>query len=124
MKQAAATTMLSCVCLIGSAVILDGGQLLTVRVLPKVATAPANLWITATVEADERNRSLEISAQSDDFVRSSEVQLDGRDAQRVYDFNFPGVPRGNYEVTGTLMGIDGKRAVVTRVVMVVSGLGR
>src|SRR5215831_4484632 len=104
MKKAAATTMLSCVCLIGSAMTLDGGQLLTVRVLPKVATAPANLWITAFVEADERNRSLQISAQSDDFVRTSEVQLEGRDAQRVFDFKFPNVPRGKYEVTGTLIG--------------------
>src|SRR5215813_2203187 len=120
MKQAAATTMLSCACLIGSALTLDGGQLLTVRVLPKVATAPANLWITATVEADERNRSLEIRAQSDEFARSSEVQLEGRDAQRVFDFKFPGVPRGNYEVTGTLMGAGGKRATAMRVVMVVS----
>jgi len=117
------TIMLSAVLMCATAP-LESQQLMTLKVSPAVASEPADLSITVTIEADDRNRALEVSALSDGFVRSSEVQLDGRDAQRVWDFEFRAVPRGNYQVVGTLIGVDGKRAEVTRVAMVISPFAR
>lgn len=118
--QNRATTTLLVFASLALAVPLAGSQELNVRVTPVMAREPAALRIQAVIEADDRNRSLEITARSIDYVRSSQIQLDGRDAQRVWDVEFRDVPHGNYEVTATLMGSEGKRAAVTKVVMVLS----
>ena len=124
MGKPAMTAVFLRVCSIGAALPLDGGEPLTVRVSPTIAHEPAVLRVVAIVEADDRNRSLEVTAQSDGYLRSSQIQLEGHDARRVWDFEFKDVPRGNYEVTATLAGVDGRRAAVTRVAMVVSRLAR
>ena len=124
MGQRATTALFLCGSLVGAVMPLDGGQPLTVRVTPAVAAEPAVLRVVAVVEADDRNRGLEITAQSDGYLRSSQIELEGHDAQRVWDFEFRDVPRGNYQVTAILTGTGGRRAAVTRVVMVVSRLPR
>lgn len=124
MAKRATTLMLSCACLISAALPLDGGQPLSVRVTPAMAPEPAIVMVTALVEADDRNRSLEIIASSDDYYRSSQVQLEGRGARRTFDFEFHDIPQGRYEVTGTLTGTDGRRVEVTRVFVVVGHGGR
>jgi len=120
MHTPATTTFLLYACLIATVVTLDGSQALSVRVTPAVTREPAALKIQAVVEADDRNRSLEVVAQSDGYIRSSQIQLDGRDAQRVWQIEFRDVPHGNYEVTATLMGSEGRRATVSKVVTVLS----
>ena len=124
MGTRATMALFLCGCLVGAVMPLDGGQALTVRVSPAVAAEPAVLKVIAVVEADDRNRSLEITAQSDGYLRRSQIQLEGQDAQRAWDVEFRDVPRGNYQVTAILTGIGGRRAAVTRVVMVVSRLPR
>lgn len=124
MGTRATIALILCGCLVGSAIPLDAGEPLSVRVSPAVAAEPAVLKVIAVVEADDRNRSLEITAESDRYLRSSQIQLEGQDAQRVWDFEFRDVPRGNYQVTAILSGTGGRRAAVTRVVMVVSRLAR
>ena len=103
---------------------LDAGEPLTVRVSPAVAAEPAVLKVVAVVELDDRNRFLEITAQSDNYLRRSQIQIEGQDAPRVWDVEFRDVPRGQYQVTATLTGTGGRRAAVSRVVMVVSRLPR
>lgn len=107
-----------CACLAGAAARLDGSQALAVRVTPTMAREPASVKVLAVIEADDRNRSLEIIARSSDYFRSSLIQLDGHDTQRVWEIEFRDVPQGNYEVTGILTGTEGRRAAVTRVVVV------
>jgi hypothetical protein len=124
MANSAATLLFSCACLIGASAPLDGSQPLSVRVTPAMAPEPAAVMVTVLVEADDRNRSLEISASSDDYFRSSQVQLEGRGARRVFDFQFHDIPSGQYEVTGTLTGTDGRRIEVTRVFVVLSRRAR
>jgi len=124
MGTRATTAVFLCGCLVGTVMPLDGGEPLSVRVSPAVAAEPAVLRVVAVVEADDRNRSLEITAQSDDYLRRSEIQLEGSGARRVWDFEFRDVPRGNYQVSAILAGTGGRRAAVTRVVMVVSRLPR
>ena len=59
---------------------LGAGERMTMKVSPAVAFAPANLIVRATVDADADNRAIEIVAESTDFYRSSEIQLDGDQA--------------------------------------------
>jgi len=101
-------------------------ELLAIRVSPAVSYAPANLVVRTIIEPDASNRAVEIVADSDQFYRSSVVQLDGERAARTSVFEFRGLPPGNYEVTAALIGLDGHaRAIArTQVNVVESGASR
>jgi hypothetical protein len=95
---------------------------LTLRVTPAVAFAPANLIVRAMIVADASNRAVEVVAESVDFYRSSEIQLDGDQAPRTNTFEFRSLPPGTYEVKATLIGPSGKqRALAYSQVNVVAG---
>jgi hypothetical protein len=98
---------------------------LAVRVSPAVSFAPANLIVRATVEADAGNRSIEIIAESPEFYRSSEIQLDGDNAPRTNSFEFRSLPSGTYEVKAILYGADGRPRAQARqqVNVIASGPG-
>jgi hypothetical protein len=51
---------------------------------------------------------LQIIAESDDYYRSSEIQLDGDRAPRTTLVKFPGVPGGVYQVSAMLKGEGGE----------------
>lgn len=97
---------------------LTGGQTLTIRVAPAMARDPASLRISAVVEPDERNRMLEIKAESAGYATGSQMQLDGLRAQRLWETEFRDVPHGTYEVTATVIGSEGRRATALRVVVI------
>lgn len=82
---------------------LGAGERLTIKVSPAVAFAPANLIVRTMVEADARNRAIAIVAESPEFYRASEVQLDGDKAPRTTIFEFRSLPSGTYRVTATLL---------------------
>jgi hypothetical protein len=98
---------------------------MTIKVSPAVSFAPANLVVRATIEADAENRSVEIIAESEDFYRSSEIQLNGDSGPRTNQFEFRSLPRGTYEVKAILYGSTGEpRAEVRQQVNVIaSGAG-
>lgn len=97
---------------------------LAMRVSPSICFAPANLVVRATIVADPDNRAVEIVAESPDFYRSSEIQLDGDRAPRTTVFEFRSLPPGSYEVKATLRGSSGEqRASVTQQVNVISSAG-
>jgi hypothetical protein len=79
-------------------------QPLTVRVSPHIALEPATLNIDLTVERNSDNRALRLSVESDNYYRSSLVQLEGDDAPRVTTMRYSSVPAGSYEVKATLLG--------------------
>jgi hypothetical protein len=87
---------------------------LALRVSPTVSFAPANLVVRATVEANRDNRSIEIVAESDDFYRSSEMQLDGDRAPRTTQFEFRSLPTGYYQVRAILKDVSGKEITSTQ----------
>src|SRR5262245_14673456 len=67
-----------------NAIAVDAGtQQVTVRVSPKHAYAPADIIVYVILERNADNRTLRVSAESSDFFRSSELQLDGESAARV-----------------------------------------
>ena len=87
---------------------------LTLRVTPAVAFAPANLIVRATIAADPGNRAVEIVAESNDYYRSSEIQLDGEQAPRTNTFEFRSLPPGSYQVKATLLDSTGQPRAAAR----------
>jgi hypothetical protein len=92
---------------------------LSLRVTPLVATAPAAVSITVTVEPHERNRVLVIEDDSDVYYRSSQVQLEGKNAARTHLLLFRGLPPGEHRVRASVHGTNGFVGVVSTTVMVV-----
>ena len=97
---------------------LNGSERLTMKVFPAMTVAPADVRVQAIVERDASNRVLRITAESDNFYRSSEIQLDGAKGPLVSVLDFPSLPTGTYQVTGILVGTSGQRAAATKVVRV------
>jgi len=104
---------------------VGAGERITLKVSPAVSFAPANLVVRATVEADAENRAIEIVAESSDFYRSSEIQLEGDKAARTNTFEFRSLPPGTYEVRAKLYGADGQQraAVRQQLNVIASGAG-
>ena len=88
------------------------------QVSPAVSRAPAVVTVRVTVEPAAENRTLEITAESPAFFRSSQVQLEGERGAPVNVFQFRNLPTGLYQVTGVLVGTHGPRATVTRLAKV------
>ncbi len=84
------------------------------QVSPAVSFAPADLLIRTRLEPDVDNRGMVVIAESDDFYRSSEIQLEGDRAPRTVTFEFRSLPPGEYEVTAVVIGTDGQRRAVAR----------
>src|SRR5262245_42244225 len=89
---------------------LNGGQPIEMRLSPAVTTAPGLVTVRVNVESAADNRALFVTAESPDFYRSSEIQLDGLKSSRLSVFEFRNLPRGVYYVTGVLVGPKGPRA--------------
>ena len=104
---------------------MGAGERITVKVSPAVAFAPANLVVRTMIEADQDNRAVEIVAESADFYRSSQIQLEGDKAPRTTSFEFRSLPPGSYEVRALLLGADGgQRAFARQTINVIaSGAG-
>jgi len=90
--------------LVAAASPTGAGERMILKVTPAVAFAPANLVVRAVVETDADNRAIAVVAESDDFYRSSEIQLDGDHAPRTNTFEFRSLPPGHYSVKAVLMG--------------------
>jgi hypothetical protein len=99
-------------------------QRLALQVSPIVAIAPANVTVRATIDADVDNRLLEIVVESSDYRRSSEIQLDGKNAPRLNVFELRDIPTGVYEVRARLVGAQGPRASSMKLVKIEPAGGR
>ena len=86
----------------------------SIRVSPAISFAPADLVIQARLEPDAGNRGIEVIAESGDFYRSSEIQLEGNRAPRTVRFEFRSLPAGEYEVRAAVLGTDGHRRALAR----------
>jgi hypothetical protein len=95
-----------------------------VRVSPTVAFAPAFLRVLTTIEPSDDNRLLRIELDSPAYFRSSDIPLNGRNAQRVSVFEIKDVPTGLYEVRARLVGVSGPIATTVRVVRVAPSAGQ
>jgi hypothetical protein len=101
------------------------GERITINVSPAVSFAPANLVVRATIAADPDNRAVQIVAESDDFYRSSELELDGARAPRTTRLEFRSLPSGTYLVSANLIGADGRsRGIIRQQVNVMASAAR
>jgi hypothetical protein len=96
----------------------------SMRVSPAFSFAPANLVIRASVEPDAQNRSIEVIADSEEFYRSSTIELEGDHAPKTMMFEFRSLPPGDYELTATVNGAGGQRRAITRATVTVFEAGR
>jgi hypothetical protein len=100
------------------------GASVALRVSPRVATEPAILTISATVERHADNRGLQVRIVSSEYSQGSFIQLDGLDAPRTTTIRYPQVPGGTYEVQATLLGPGGKtRATTSQEITILSRFG-
>jgi hypothetical protein len=111
-------------CLLAATRSLNGGEPLRIQVSPAVTRAPAFLTVRVNVEAAADNRLLQVIAESPDFYRSSEIQMDGANTPPLNVFEFRDLPTGLYHVTGVLVGVNGRRAMVSRLAKVEPAFGR
>jgi|ERR1051325_11635728 len=119
------STLILGVILLAALGVADGAEPLRIRVTPAMAFAPGFVKVQASIEANAENRILEVVASSQDFYRSSEVEIDGEKAPRLNVFTFPNLPAGDYEFTAVLIGTRGPRAQTSQPVRVMrSASGR
>jgi len=65
-----------------------------------------------TVEPNAANRTVAVVAESEDYFRSSELQLEGEQGPRTIFFEFRGVPSGEYQIR-SLVGDAGGHEVAS-----------
>jgi hypothetical protein len=109
--------------LLTAAPALNSSERLTMRVSPTVAYAPAFLTVSITVPTDDKNRSLQVIAESSDFYRSSQISLDGKNAAPLNVFTFRDLPTGLYQITSVLTGANGQRVITQRLAKVQPSAG-
>lgn len=61
-------------------------------------SAPATVPITIAVEPAANNRVLVVEADSDDYYRSSSIELDGDKEKRLHSVELRSLPPGEYVV--------------------------
>ena len=111
--------LIALLCITGSlGVSLTGNEELKMQVWPAVSRAPAVLTVRVTVDKSPDNRMLQIVAESRDFYRSSEIQINGEHAAPLNVFEFRNLPTGLYQVTSVLIGAHGHRATAGRLARV------
>jgi hypothetical protein len=113
-----------CLCGLTGAKTIDGHELLTAQISPRVAPAPGFITVRAFIDTSDENRGLEVIAESIDFERRSSIELNGSAAPRLNVFQFPNLPAGEYDVRAELLGTNGIRATTVRTVLVVAGRQR
>ena len=96
---------------------------LALRLSQSVASAPAEVIVTATVERDAGNRALEVAAESRDFFRSSTIGLEGDQAPRTTQLRLKNLPSGEYDIVVVLHGSHGERTFEHRTFVVMPSLG-
>ena len=96
---------------------------LTLRVTPNVSSAPSTVIVRATVAKNAENRWLHIEADSGEFFRSSEIQLDGDKAPVVTEIRLPNLPGGEYTVIAVLRNHMGEETIVRRTAIVLAKFG-
>lgn len=87
------------------------GEDLTLRMTPRFVSAPGYLRSLIRVAPNAENRLMRVEIDSAGYYRSSEIQLDGASAPMSHFMDWKEVPAGKYDLTVTVIGQSGTRAV-------------
>lgn len=93
---------------------------LTLRVSREVINTREGVTLRAIVSPDASNRVIGIQADSGEFFRSTEVELDGERAPRVFELPLHNLPSGEYVVIAVLIDDKGQRTTVRKTFRVMS----
>lgn len=93
---------------------VSGGERMTMTVTPAAALAPSPLRVRVRIEPSDENRSLLVAADSGQFYRSSEIQLNGERAPKAIEVEFREVPEGAYEIVAIVKDSAGHQRSVAR----------
>jgi hypothetical protein len=105
-----------------TAISANGGEQVRVAVSPLLSFAPSNVRVQVRLVPSDENRALEVVAESGEFYRSSQVQLEGATAPAAMLFEFLDLPGGDYQVYGILTdSAGGQRAVAHQMLRVLPG---
>ena len=73
-------------------------EIVEIRIRGHFWPAPATVPVTIAVEPGADNRTLIVEADSDEFYRSSSIDLDGENEKRLHLVEFRSLPAGDYVV--------------------------
>jgi hypothetical protein len=112
----------SCLTVLLAPGVIQGEDTLRMPVSPAVSRAPAVLTIRVDVEPSPENQTLQVTAESPTFYRSSEVELTG-ETTPLQILEYRNVPAGTYQVTAVVIGRDGPRGKALQLVKVEPSIG-
>lgn len=75
---------------------------LEIQVSPTISMAPSTILVRVRVEHHANNRGLRVEADSENYFRSTEIELDGENAPLMNEFRFKDLPAGDYIITAVL----------------------
>ena len=104
------TILLAALALILTTVRADALDPVRIAVSPLHAMAPATLFVRVSVAPNDRNRTLEVVAESENYFRSSEMDLEGKDGPALVTLEFHQVPSGTYGLEAVVT--DGGRRLL------------
>ena len=104
--------------IVAATTVVAAKESVSIQVSPAVSFAPADLVIQARIEPDSNNRTIAIVADSQDFFRSTAIQLEGDRAPKTTTVTFHSVPPGDYSITATVIGVDGRSRLARATVQV------
>ena len=122
--MAARTRLVVLAIVVLAAPAISGRVRLELRARPAFAYAPSDVRMEFRIAPDATNRALVVSAESDEFFRSSVIELEGERAPKTISIEYHGLPAGDYSLRGTLL--DGKGdelAAVEKQVTVMASAG-
>lgn len=101
----------TCCALFGSPATADSPVSLVIN--KRIVPAGSDLLVTIKLERNSDNRTLTIEADSDDYLRSSTMQLDGEFEAATHQYWFRQLPEGEYSIVARVSGTRGVRGVAT-----------
>jgi hypothetical protein len=108
---------------LSAALPLNASERLAIAVHPRQSFAPASLVVRVHITPDVANRALEVVAESEDYYRSSRIQLDRDGAPATSLLEFRSLPGGDYDVRAILIDSTGRQRASARehVIVIPSG---
>jgi hypothetical protein len=90
------TVVATAVLLLAGPLAAPAKQVVEIRVRGHFFAAPATIPLTIAVEPGASNRALVVEADSDDYYRSSTIELDGENEKRLHSLELRNLPAGAY----------------------------
>ena len=89
-----------------------------IRVNGRYFSAPATVQLIVAVEPNAQNRRLRIEADGDNMFRSTEIELEGANEQRLHTVEFKNLSPGGYVLRAQVLSTSSVRSQAEEEIMV------